>query len=100
MKSGSLRAMPGAAEGDHGLRHVEIDDDAPADALRCRRRGTGASVAFGRQRAEHAGRAAPARRGIDVADDGDLEIVAREHAAHVGPQIVDGDARRPIRACR
>ncbi len=35
MKSGSLRAKPGAAERQHRLRHVELDDDAPADVLRC-----------------------------------------------------------------
>ena len=53
-----------------------------------------------RQRAEHAVEQLAGVVGVDVADDGDLERVAREHAPRIVVQVVGGDARHRSRACR
>ena len=50
-------------------------------------------IGLRRQRAEDAIEQLAGRRGVDVADDGDLELVARQHAPGIGAQIVGGDVR-------
>ncbi len=82
----------GPAEIDHRLRHVEIDIDAPPEPLRhCRRDRR--QLCLRRQRAEHAVEHGLCGVGVDVADDRDLEVVARQHPMLVSLQIVDGDCR-------
>jgi len=62
------------------LRHIEMDDDPAAQLLRDDRRDR-LELGLGRQRAEGAVDELSGGRRIDVADDGDLEIVARERCA-------------------
>ena len=83
MKSGSLPRNSRPAELHHRLRHVERDDDAAAQALRNDRRDR-REVGFRRQRAEGAVDELAGGLGVDVADDGDLDIVARERATGIG----------------
>ena len=85
MKSGSLRGNAGAAEGHappaarRARRTIAL-----ADAAAARASATGDELGLGGQRAEHAVEHRAERRRVDVADDGDLQVVAREHALRVG----------------
>ena len=83
-------ALP--AEVDHRLRHVEIDHDAAAEPAR---RGVGdrLEVVLRRQAGEGAVDQRAGGLGVDVADDRDRQLVAREGAAHIVAQVVGGDAR-------
>ena len=84
--------MPLPAESDDGLRHVDIDHDAPTETARGRIRDR-LEIVFRGQSAEctvdqHAG-----RFGIDVADDRHFQLVAREHATHIFAHVRGGDTR-------
>ena len=45
-------------------------------------------IVLGRQAAEHAVDQRAGGLGVDVADDRDRQLVAREHAAHIVAQVV------------
>ena len=99
MKSGSLRATPGPPNVTTACgtsRSITMRLPRPCIVTS----GTGVSSRLGRQRAEGPVDQPAGGRGVDVADDADLERVAREHAAHIVPHVVGGDARRRFRACR
>jgi len=84
----------------HRLRHIEMDDDAAAEPLRDDR-GDRLELGLGRQRTEGAIEERAGGLGIDVADDGDLDVVARQRAPGIGLEIIDGDLpSAAIRACR
>ena len=84
-----------AAEGDHRLRHVDIDDDAAAEPARTHR-GDSLEIVFGRQAGEGAIDQFAGGHGIDVADDRNGQLVAREHAPHIVAQVGDGHARHRL----
>ena len=88
---GIAARQPDAAEGDHRLRHVEIDHDAAAQPARGGV-GDGHPPGFGRQRAEGGVDEAGHALGVDVADHADLEVLARQDAPGIALEIVDGDA--------
>ena len=93
MKSGSLRAMPAPPKRDHGLRHVELDHDAPAEAAAAARRAPAQrrpSPAARRRR----GRAACRRRRRRCRRRRAILSVSRANTLlHIGPQVVGGDRR-------
>jgi len=88
MKSGSLRRMPAPPMISTDCGHVEVDRNfCPSPC----------GLAFGDRRKRHscAGRLPntaidqrAGSRGIDVTDDGDLEVVAGEDLAYEGPEIL------------
>ncbi len=87
------------AEHHRGLRHVEIDHDAAAQPLHFDV-GDRRQVGLRGQASERAIDKPAGGGRIDVADDAELQRVARKHAAHIAAHVVDGDRRRRFRACR
>ena len=79
----------GAAEGDHGLRHVERHEGA-LRRLGGLDVGDRREVGLGRQSAKGLVEQLAERGRIDVADHRDLQRVLREHAARHNPSC-----RRP-----
>jgi hypothetical protein len=69
------------------MRHVELHHDPPATGLQRDSRYAGEFAACG-QCAEHAVERLTEGRRVGVADGGDLQVCAREHAVHVGPQLL------------
>ena len=89
----------GTAERHHGLRHVELDDNAPPETLRRHGRDRRQFRLRG-QRTENAVEHLLHRLGVDVADDRDFQIGARQRPVRVAFEIVDGDGRHRFqRAC-
>ncbi len=92
MKSGSLRVIPGppkftTACGTSSWMTMRLPK--PCGAML----GTGVSSALAGSAPKVRSIRAPGGRGVDVADDRHLERVARQHPAHIGLQVVDGDVR-------
>ena len=79
------------AEADIGLRHVEIDHDALAEARRPRSAGTGVERGFLRQPRENRIEMTRQSRGVDRPDHGDLQRVARQQLLVQGDEILARD---------
>src|SRR5262249_58754866 len=86
---------PGPAELHHRLRHVERNDDTAPQPLRNHRRDR-REVGFRRQRGESAIDELAGGLGVDVADDGDLEVVARKRTAGITSPGGDGGGWAPL----
>ena len=99
MKSGSLRATPRppnitTACGTSRSVTMRLPSPCIVDV------GDRRQVGLRGQAAERAIDQPAGGRRIDVADDAELERVARKHAAHIAAHVVDGDLRDTFRACR
>ncbi len=79
------------AEGHHGLRNVELDDDTTPESAGGRI-GNRFKRILRRQHAECAIDQAPGDLGVDVADNGHDEAIACKYAASIGSEIVLVDA--------
>ena len=90
---GIASADPGTTEVHGGLRHIELDHDAPAKPLRDGRRDR-LEHRFGGEPTKSAIEQLSGGFSIDVADQSDLEIAARKHTAGVGSEIINGDMRQ------
>ena len=72
--------MPGPPKRYHGLRHVELDNDAPAEPMRSDVRNR-LKLRFGGEPAEHVIEHRLHCLGIDVAHHGDFQVAARRTLA-------------------
>ncbi len=84
--------MPGPPKSTTVCGTSSDDVDAAAEPLR---RGVldRRQIRLCRQRAEHAIEHRLQGLGVDVADDGDLQVFPRQHPMRIGLEIVDGDGR-------
>ena len=85
-----------AAERHHGLRHIEIDDDAAAEALRSSRRRPACSLALAGSAPKVWSMSRPAVAASMSPTTAILSVSRAKHVAQVGLQVVDGDARHRL----
>ena len=95
MKSGSLRSMPGPPKVTTACGTSIGNDDAAAESWRGRL-GHRLEIVLRRQRGEGAVDQLAGGRGVDVADDGNRQPVAREYAGNIVAHVGGGDARHRL----